>query len=169
MAKTAPTSKLVRAALSKEAVGLIHGFRSGLEEKAAAQIKAAGLPVLYEQAKVHYVWPEQNCTYTPDFPLPNGIIVETKGRFLTEDRQKHKHVKVQHPGLDVRFVFSNAHAKLSKKSSTSYAAWCEQYGFGWANKTIPEAWLKEPACPLRIKAWLEAIKGPKKASKIHDV
>lgn len=138
---------------------MIHGFRSGLEKKIAEQIKQFGYPVLYETLKVHYVWPEQQSKYTPDFPLPNGIVVETKGRFLTEDRQKHKHVKSQFPGLDVRFVFSNANARLTKVSKTTYAAWCEQYGFKWAHKDIPLAWLQEPPCPKRIAALHEATRG----------
>ena len=28
-------------------------------------------------------------TYTIDFTLPNGILVETKGRWVAEDRKKH--------------------------------------------------------------------------------
>lgn len=145
--------------MSKEAVALLHGFRSGLEEKAAAQIAAAGLPVLYEQTKVHYVWPEQACTYTPDFPLINGIIIETKGRFLTEDRQKQKHIKAQYPDLDVRFVFSNANARLTKTSKTTYSAWCEKYGFRWAHKIIPASWLAEAPCMKRLRALHAATRG----------
>ena len=140
-------------------MGIIHGFRSGLEEKVAAQLQAAGCPVLYEQHKVHYVWPAQDSTYKPDFILPNGIVVETKGRFLTEDRQKHKHLKEQHPALDIRFVFSNARARLTKVSKTTYAAWCERYGFPWADKLIPPAWLSERPNRARLEALRAATRG----------
>lgn len=157
--KTKPTFSVRRTALSKEAVGLLHGFRSGLEEKMAEQIRAAGLPVLYEQCKVHYIKPEKKATYCPDFPLPNGIIVESKGRFLTEDRQKHKVIKAQYPHLDIRFVFSNANARLTKQSKTTYAAWSEQYGFQWAHRNIPAEWLNEAPCPKRLKALEEAMRG----------
>ena len=128
---------------SKGSIGIVHGYRSGLEQQVAAQLAAAGLDVAYESTKVEYVKPEKKAKYTPDFPLPNGIIVETKGRFLTEDRQKHLLIKAQHPALDIRFVFSNSRARISKTSSTTYAMWCEKHGFLYADKLVPEAWLKE--------------------------
>lgn len=97
----------------------------------------------YETLKVQYESPATQHRYTPDFPLPNGVIVETKGRFVAADRAKHLLVKAQRPDLDIRFVFSNSKAKLYKGSPTSYAAWCEKHGFKYADKLIPEAWLKE--------------------------
>ena len=125
---------------------ITNGFRSGLEERISRQIKAAGLPVQYETDKISYIWPERNSTYTPDFKLPKqgGFFhVETKGIFSVDDRQKHVLVKAQHPEIDIRFVFSNANAKIYKGSSTSYAQWCDKHGFLYSNKTIPEAWLTE--------------------------
>lgn len=85
----------------------------------------------------------RNRTYTPDFLLPNGIIIETKGRFLPEDRRKHLEVRKQHPELDIRFVFSRASAPINKGSKTTYAMWCEKHGFLWADKQIPDDWLYE--------------------------
>lgn len=118
-------------------------FRSGLEETAAAQIKAAGLDYEYEKFKLVYLVPAKEHKYTPDFRLPNGVIIETKGLFTTEDRQKMKLVKAQHPDLDIRMVFSNANARIAPKSPTTYAKWCETNGFPWAHNTIPIAWLSE--------------------------
>jgi hypothetical protein len=118
-------------------------FRSGLEEKIADQLKACGIPVRFETLKLQYVVPESLHTYTPDFELPNGIIIETKGLFTTEDRKKMRLVKKQHPDLDIRFVFSNAKAKIAKRSPTSYAKWADTNGFPWAHKEIPAEWLKE--------------------------
>lgn len=138
--------------------GIANGYRSGLEDKVAEQISAAGLQVKYEAVTFKYVKPSKPSRYTPDFVLPNGIVIETKGRFLTADRQKHKILKEQHPGLDVRFVFSRAATRLSKTSQTSYANWCEQYGFKWADKLIPNSWLVEAPCPKRISAIKEASK-----------
>jgi hypothetical protein len=92
---------------------------------------------------VRFTEPSKARTYTPDFKLPNGIIVETKGRFVTADRQKHLLVKAQHPDLDIRFVFSNSRARISKGSPTSYAMWCDKNGFRYADKFIPQAWLIE--------------------------
>ena len=136
------TTTLLRSSLKQRA--LAAGYKSGLEDLTAAQIAAAGLPVNYETVKVRFVQPEKARTYTPDFPLDNGIIVETKGRFETGDRQKHKWIKEQHPNLEIRFVFSRSSTRLSKKSPTTYAAWCEQHGFLYADKTIPVKWLSEP-------------------------
>lgn len=118
------------------------GFRSGLEEKVAKQLEEAGIKVDYETTKIKYVQPETKHTYTPDFVLPNGIIVETKGRFVVADRKRHLLIKQQHPDLDIRFVFSNSKAKISKGSKTSYADWCNKNGFLYADKEIPKEWLE---------------------------
>lgn len=123
--------------------GLVEGYRSGLEEAVAEQIAGAGLPVLFEQEKIEYSKPARKAKYTPDFKLPNGIYIETKGRFVTEDRQKHILIKDQHPELDIRFVFSNPNTKISKKSPTTYAMWCDKHGFKYAAKRIPAEWMNE--------------------------
>lgn len=151
---TTPTSDPRRRAV-------LHGYRSGLEERIAKELAERGINVVFEGRKVFYTPPLKVRSYTPDWPLPNGIIVETKGRFLTEDRQKHKAIKAEHPDLDVRFVFSNSRAKLSKGSKTTYAKWCDDYGFLWADKSIPDAWLLEPPCPRRIAALERASIKPK--------
>jgi hypothetical protein len=88
-------------------------------------------------------------TYTPDFVLDNGIIIETKGIFDSEDRRKHIAVREQHPELDIRFVFSNANAKLYKGAKSTYAVWCKKNDFKYAHRVIPEEWLAEKGEPLR--------------------
>jgi len=129
--------------LSAKEVGFKYGFRSGLEEKIATELTLLGVPFRYEakEDEVSYEKPARKARYTPDFVLPNGVIVETKGRFVTADRQKHLLIKEQHPELDIRFVFSNSKARISKLSSTTYAMWCEKHGFQYADKTIPREWL----------------------------
>lgn len=117
------------------------GFRSGLEEKVAKQLTEAGVAYEYETTKIKYVVPESVHKYTPDFVLPNGIIVETKGRFVVADRKKHLLIQKQRPDLDIRFVFSNSKTKISKGSKTSYADWCDKNNFIFADKEIPEEWL----------------------------
>lgn len=117
-------------------------YRSGLEEAVSAQIAAHGFPVLYEQHKIRYTRPESQHTYTPDFVLPNGIIIETKGLFTPDDRSKHLFIKAQRPDLDIRFVFSRSKARLSKTSQTTYADWCQKHGFKFADKRIPTEWLE---------------------------
>ena len=132
--------------------GLIHGYRSGLEEQIAQQIKDCGLQVDYESTKLKFIRPARHSKYTPDFILPNGIVIETKGRFITDDRQKHLIIKEAHPDLDIRFVFSNSRTRISKKSKTTYAMWCEKHGFQYADKWIPEEWINEPTCQRRLDA-----------------
>lgn len=123
--------------------GLIEGYRSGLEEKVAQELRALGITVAYETEVIEYTQPSKPRKYHPDFKLPNGVLVETKGRFVTADRQKHLMIKDQHPNLDIRFVFSNSRQRISKTSNTTYADWCSKHGFTFADKSIPRQWLSD--------------------------
>ena len=117
------------------------GYRSGLEDSTAEDLKGRRVKFTYEETKITYTKPASTHSYTPDFVLlDSGIIVETKGRFLPDDRKKHLLIREQHPELDIRFVFSNSKAKLSKKSKTTYGAWCDKNGFIYADKVIPKEW-----------------------------
>ena len=117
-----------------------HGYRSGLEERVSRELEEAGVKYEYETQKIKYRV-EEDRTYTPDFILHNGIIVETKGRFTTADRKKHLLIQKQYPKHDIRFVFQNSRAKLYKGAKTTYAQWCDKHGFLYADKSIPEEWL----------------------------
>ena len=119
------------------------GYRSGLEQDTAKFLKKRGIGFTYEEMKIKWVDPKTK-TYTPDFVLDNGIIIETKGRFISPDRAKHLAVRDQYPELDIRFVFTNSKSKLYKGSKTTYGMWCNKYDFKYADRYIPEAWLKEP-------------------------
>jgi hypothetical protein len=119
-----------------------HGYRSGLEETIAKDLREAGISFLYEDKKITYQV-NQVRTYTPDFILPNGIIIETKGRFVVDDRMKHLMIREQYPHLDLRFVFSNSRNKIRKGSKTTYGDWCTKHGFLYADKRIPDEWLKQ--------------------------
>ena len=118
-----------------------NGYRSGLEDDISEQLRKLDVPFKYEELKIKYQVNEVR-TYTPDFELFNGIIIESKGRFVSADRKKHLKVKEQYPKLDIRFVFSNSRGKINKGSKTTYAMWCDKYGFKYADKEIPEKWLK---------------------------
>lgn len=119
-----------------------HGYRSGLELKISEYLQELKIKFVYEGIKIE--WEDLAYrTYTPDFVLPNGIIIETKGRFTVADRRKHKCIKKQHPELDIRFVFTNSKCKLQKGAKTSYAQWCIKHGFQYYDRIIPEDWLKE--------------------------
>lgn len=134
-----------KKSLSSSEVGLKYGFRSGLEEKVAEYLTSKGVKFTFETLKVPYVKPETKHTYSPDFILDNGIIIETKGRWLLDDRKKHLLIRKQHPNLDIRILFQNANSKISKGSKTSYADFCDKHGIPYAHRTIPEEWLKEKA------------------------
>jgi hypothetical protein len=136
--------------------GLLHGFRSGLEDTNAEWLRKHGVEVAFESMKVRYIQPRTLHTYTNDFPLPNGILVETKGKFEPADRKKHLLIKKQWPELDIRFVFQRPSDKIRKGSPTTYAMWAEKHGFRWATKLIPVEWMQEPG-PAKKPA--EVLKG----------
>lgn len=102
---------------------------------------------MFETDKVSYVVPERGAKYTPDFKLlkkdGGTIYIETKGIWTVQDRQKHILIKEQSPHLDIRFVFSNDRAKLYKGSPSTYASYCEKFGWLYARKWIPDDWLAE--------------------------
>lgn len=111
-------------------------------------MKLAGRDFGYESEKIDYLKPAKKAKYNPDFVLRkrdgSPMYLETKGRFLTADRQKHILIRDQHPELDIRFVFQNAGQKISKTSNTTYAKWCEDKGFKFSDKgVIPKEWLEE--------------------------
>lgn len=132
-----------RKKITVDAAGRKHGFRSGLEEKIINQLKEAGLEPNYEAVKFEYIIPESKRIYTPDFPLCKKIVIETKGRWVVEDRQKMLLLIKQYPDVEFRMVFYNANQKIKKGSKTSYADWCDKHGIKWANKQIPIEWLHE--------------------------
>ena len=133
--------------LTPEQVGIQYGFRSGLEAKVSQQLEFAGVPFEYEELTLSFIQPEKVRKYTPDFCLmkKNGepLIVETKGIFTLEDRQKMLWVKEQYPDLDIRIVFSNSKAKLRKGAKSSYADWCNKNEYKFADKFIPQEWIDE--------------------------
>lgn len=142
---------------SQQQAGRKHGWRSGLEEAVASILRSQGVDFGYEVAPIPFTEPAKRRRYTPDFWLPNGIIIETKGRFVTADRQKMKLIKEQHPDLDIRFIFSNANARISKRSRTTYARWCEQHGFPWSHRTVPRGWIEERGTAKAKRAMEEII------------
>ena len=126
------------------------GYRSGLEVKLAEYLKEQGVLATYESMKIE--WEDLAYrTYTPDFVLPNGIIIESKGLFTSEDRRKHQLIKKQHPSIDIRFVFSNSRSKLRKGSKSTYASWCDTKGFLYYDRIVPLPWLKEKGKAMKLK------------------
>jgi len=114
-------------------------FRSQLEEKVSDLLCELGISYEYEPTKVPYQIMHH---YSPDFLLPNGVYLETKGYWDAADRRKMKAVKEQNPDLDVRMVFQAPFNTISKKSKTTYAKWCEKHKIPWtAWHNIPMEWL----------------------------
>jgi len=114
-------------------------FKSGLEEKVSDLLCELGVDYEYESVKFAYTIQH---LYTPDFVLPNGVVLETKGYWRPEDRRKVRQVIAENPDIDLRMVFQDPYKKISKKSKTTYAKWCSRYGIKWcAFHAIPIDWL----------------------------
>tara|TARA_R100000406_G_scaffold91988_2_gene80395 strand:- start:828 stop:1181 length:354 start_codon:yes stop_codon:yes gene_type:complete len=114
-------------------------FRSGLEERVADLLVELGVKYEYETQKIPYVIAHN---YSPDFILPNGVILECKGYWDSADRRKIKEVKKQHPELDLRMVFQAPFNTISKKSKTTYAKYCDKLNIPWTSfANIPLKWL----------------------------
>jgi len=131
--------------LPRRALAIKHGYKSGLEDDIADQLTELGEPVNYETRKIN--WEDYKVrSYTPDFNLANGIIIESKGLFVAADRRKHLEIQRQHPDLDIRFVFTNSKAYYSAKTTKNrktYGDWCDANGFKYSDKLIPKEWINE--------------------------
>ena len=134
--------------LTKRQAAILHGWRSGLEEDVGESLRARGVDFDYEELVIEWTPEVKVRKYTPDFTFQKkdgtDMIIETKGRWVTADRMKMKQVVKQHPHLDIRMVFQNPNARISKTSRTTYAQWCEKHlGIPWAKGDVPDAWLEE--------------------------
>jgi len=117
-------------------------YRSGFEAKIAESLTEAGIPFKYEDKIITYLEPAVTRKYIPDFELPNGIIIEAKGRWTLHDRKKMALVMEQNPKLDIRMLFQRDQF-LNKGSKTLYSGWAEKRGIKFAVGELPEQWLKE--------------------------
>ena len=114
-------------------------FRSKLEESVANLLEGLGVSYQYESERVPYTIQHHYC---PDFVLPNHVLLETKGYWDAADRRKILAVKKDNPYLDLRMVFQSPYNKISKKSKTTYAKWCEKHDIPWTSyHDIPLDWL----------------------------
>lgn len=116
-------------------------YRSTLEKIVATKLKSKKVNYGYESIYLSYQLPISR--YLPDFVFAKrGLIWEVKGRFVLDDRRKHIALKEQHPEWEVRFIFSNALAKLYKGGKMTYGGWCEKHGFKYCHREIPSDWFK---------------------------
>lgn len=136
------TRRTSNARSSKRKQAKKEGFRSYFEYEVAEKLEEQGIDYDYERPETRVKYASKVKTYTPDFELENGILVETKGRLTVSDRTKHKLIKEQHPDLDIRFVFQYNNP-IYKGSKTRYSDWAEKHGFKWAIRYVPAKWAKE--------------------------
>ena len=132
-----------------------HEFRSKFELSLAQQLKDAGIKYDYEKWRYEYFTKvsggicndcagthvEKRQWYTPDFFLPNGIVIEAKGHFTAGNRTTLKAVREAHPTLDLRIVFM-ANNRIGKNSLTRNTDWAEKHGFQCTIGEIPDEWLQ---------------------------
>ena len=112
-------------------------YRSKVEAEVAKRLPPGAQ---YENRKVFYTTEH---TYTPDFELPNGVILEVKGYWSPEDRAKLLAVKKCNPDLDIRMIFQNPITRLNRTSKICYADWCDKQGIPWASANlIPPGWFR---------------------------
>lgn len=115
-------------------------YRCTFEKEVCEAALSADPGLQYEKLKLPYTTEHK---YNADVYLSNGIIVEIKGYFPSEDRSKMLQVIAQHPEFDIRMVFKNPNTKLGNGSQTTYAQWCDKHGIKWAKGSIPVEWIRE--------------------------
>ena len=107
--------------------------RSKLEEHFETILQELHVEYEYEVTKVPYIVPESNHTYTVDWTLLKGLLIETKG-YLADynERRKYILIKEQHPEIDLRFVFADPNKKCGGMKTT-HAQWADKCGFKWCS------------------------------------
>ena len=134
--------------MSKRSKSFYQRFKSILEGQTFDHLhvreKKYGFVAKYESERLPYTI---SGTYTPDFILAfaNGHkrYIETKGYFDYPSQRKMVAVRVCHPELDIRILFSRDHV-IRKGSKTRYSDWAKKHGFPFAIGNIPDEWLIEP-------------------------
>lgn len=156
------------------------GHRSMLESRGIQQLNEAGLPNHYEAVKISYIKPASRHFYLTDSAVghlnipPAGkkpihfcevfigsilFFIEYKGYpFTAQDRKKYLLVRAQNPGIDLRFVFANAHKKIRNNSKTSYGMWARKHHFKYAHGCIPDEWLEEAKLGLKAQSKKDSLK-----------
>lgn len=120
--------------------------RSKLEQQFEAMLKEFDVQYDYEITKVPYIVPESNHTYTVDWTILKGLLIETKGYLAdSTERKKYVLIKEQHPELDLRFVFGDPNKKCGGMKTT-HAQWADKHNFSWCSikdKETLQSWINE--------------------------
>lgn len=106
-------------------------YRSKFEARVGATLR--GSRAKYEPFRIAYEIPARVAKYLPDFVLPDGTIIEAKGKWDAGDRKKHKLLKAQHPDKRIIVVLMNPNNKLRKGSKTTYAQWADANNIEWCS------------------------------------
>jgi len=128
-------------------------YRSKFEVSIAKELTCLGIKFKYEHKSFSYLdpVPRAECSdcnskdvfvrrsYTPDFFLENGIIIEAKGKLDFAARKKLKAIKASNPDLDLKILFMRDQ-KISKGSTTLYSEWAYQHGFDYQVTNVPKRW-----------------------------
>jgi hypothetical protein len=125
-------------------------YRSHFEQLVAEQLEAEGVAFVFEGKTLIYEAFHIKRKCIPDFYImTTGALVEAKGLLRREDRMKWVLVKQANPDADIRFVFWKAQQSIESgdcwdgKAWPTYAEWAEAQGFLWAERKVPEEWIRE--------------------------
>lgn len=130
-------------------------LRSKFEYTVAVALVEAGVEFGYEERS--YPWweklpravckscGEKDCqvarSYTPDFFLPNGNIIEAKGRFTSKDRKIAAAMR-EIIGSNFKMLFMTNNW-LNKNKKSRYGDWCDARDIEWAvGPKVPKEWLR---------------------------
>ena len=128
--------------------------RSKFETRVGIDLEERGIAFEYELESYKYKAKPYNAkcedcngknvfetrSYTPDFFLPNGVIVEAKGRWRPKERKILKALQESNPELDIRMLFMRDNW-LTTKHLQRYSDWCNKNNIEYAVGRVPESWL----------------------------
>lgn len=132
-------------------------YKSKFERQIAKDLKEAGVKFKYEAYTYTFQVQEPgklscgDCgstdilrekSYTPDFFLSSGIVIETKGKCLAVHRREFEAFKDAFPEVDFRLVFIRNNL-LQRRGKQRYGDWAEKVGIPYAIGGIPQEWLDE--------------------------
>ena len=130
-----------------DADGKLIKRRSRLEQQFERLLQEFEVMYDYEVTKIPYTIPESKHTYTVDWTLLNGVLLETKGRLADyAERKKYELLKEQHPDLDLRFVFADPNKLVGGTKTVTHGAWATKHNFKWCSIKDTEqirSWVKE--------------------------
>ena len=117
----------------KEAYGA--GYRSKFELDVSKWFEEQKIKVTYEPCRISYIVPESRHNYTPDFQVKENksVYLEAKGYFSATDRKKMLHIIESNPTITFKMILQNSMMKISKRSKTTYAMWCDKHSVEWCD------------------------------------